>query len=238
MDLNYDLAKFDEFGYTIITGFMTDDERSVINRECNDLRTFSEQLTVNTGHWVMNEPNNPCKLDGAFVQSDILRSVATFPELKKSAQSILGAEDLDTYISKFFPMIPERGFSVDWHQDNYYIQGDRTKMVSCDVFVNGATRETGCLRVLSGSHNKTYPHDKRSHGVFRWMYIDDGNPDIVDIELDEPFAVIFDVNLVHGCYHNTSKSKYRYSIAWEYTHRGYLPHTYNNHQSQDKLKVE
>lgn len=216
---------------------MDNTEHTNINRECVKLTQYATALTDNSNGWVMNEPNNPCKLDGAFGRSDVLRSVASYPELTSAAQKILGTEELDTYISKFFPMIPYRGFSVDWHQDNFYIQGDKTKMVSCDVFVNGATKESGTLRVIPGSHHEIYPHNHQSHGVFRWMGVDDYHPSILDIEIREPFAILFDVNLVHGCYNNTSHH-YRPSIAWEYTHRGYLPKTHNAHQSQDKLEVE
>ena len=37
----------------------------------------------------------------------------------------------------------------------------------------------------------------------------------MDLELKAPYAVFFDINLVHGCYPNKSKDT-RFSLAWEY----------------------
>ena len=38
---------------------------------------------------------------------------------------------------------------------------------------------------------------------------------IIDLELKAPYAVFFDINMVHGCYPNTSDNT-RFSLAWEY----------------------
>ena len=89
-----------------------------------------------------------------MVESEVFKKLGRHPELLKRARVILKTNDLYTYISKFFPMIPKVGFSVDWHQDNFYIKADPTKLISCDVFVNGATKENGCLRIAPRSHTK------------------------------------------------------------------------------------
>ena len=39
--------------------------------------------------------------------------------------------------------------------------------------------------------------------------------DIMDLEFRGPYAVFFDINMVHGCYPNKSDD-FRYSLAWEY----------------------
>lgn len=187
--------------------------------------------------WVMNEPGNPCKLDAAF-RLENFRQIAENPRILSRAQEILGQTELDTYISKFFPMVPGKGFSVDWHQDNFYIRANPERMISCDVFINGATKEMGGLRVLPGSHKRSiFPHEKGSHGVFNWMKVSDNHPQIVDIDIEKPFAILFDINLVHTCYRNTS-DVYRPSLAWEYKHRGYLPSTHNGHFSQDYFNIK
>ena len=184
----------------------------------------------------MNSTFNPCKLEAAMEQSAVFRQLGRNKKLVKAARFLLKTKVLGTYISKFFPMQPYDGFSVDWHQDNYYINADPRKLVSCDVFVNGATKENGCLRIIPRSHTKgVFSHNKTSHGVFNWINLKSGLH-TVDLELDEPFAVFFHPNLIHGCYKNTS-DRYRYSIAWEYMAWPYVPETYNNRVEQDLLKV-
>lgn len=191
--------------------------------------------THNGANWIMNNPYNPCKLDSAFALESF-RKLAFLPEIREHVP-IQG--ELDSYISKFFPMPPKKGFSVDWHQDNFYIRADSQRMISCDVFPHGATKDMGGLRVIPCSHTRSnvpFPHQKTSHGVFQWMNVSENHPQIVDIDLQKPFAILFDINLVHTCYKNTS-DKYRPSIAWEYKERGYLPETYTGHQSQDIYEV-
>ena len=233
-----DLKKFSKLGYIIITDFMTEEEHRILNEECDRLTNFAETLTSNTHDWIINKPNNPCKLDGVFKSNHILRRLSSNEILKSTARKLLGKDQIDTYISKFFPMVPKKGFSVDWHQDNFYIRADSSRLISCDVFVNGATKENGCLRLIPESHRQLHNHNKESHGFFKWMNVDTNHPSIIDLEYNKPFAIFFDVNLVHGCYKNTSEDKYRYSIAWEYIDRKYIPETHNGHQSQDRMIVE
>ena len=180
--------------------------------------------------WIVNAPFNPCKLDGAFDVPE-LREIARHPRLLEKAREILGETELDTYISKFFPMIPGKGFSVDWHQDNFYIRGDSRRMVSCDVFINGCNPERGGLRLIPGSHRENFVHNKTDR-FFSWINLNTNDYEIINLNIDKPFAIFFDINLVHGCFTNSSND-YRPSLAWEYKHRGYLPPTHNGHQSQD-----
>ena len=220
--------------YKIVKNFLTAEEHAELNAECESLTKKASVMARNTHHWVLNEPFNPCKLNGAMTYSPVFAKLGRNPILVAEAREWLGCEEIDTYISKFFPMMPRKGFSVGWHQDNHYIQADPSKMVSCDVFVNGARRENGCLRVVPNSHHNLHPHNSSSHGgIFQWL---DHAGKSIDIEDDEPFAVFFHLNLIHGCYRNKSLD-HRFSVAWEYKVRDYLPASHRNHISQDVLKI-
>lgn len=230
------IEKYNRDGYVIVTDFLSDTEHQLLNGVCDKLTERAMSLTHDQDGWILNSPNNPCKLDGAMAKIPEFGDLGRNPTLVSIAKEILGQTEIDMYISKFFPMVPKHGFSVHWHQDNFYIKGDPSKMVSCDVFLNGATKENGCLRILKNSHKQEHPHIINTHSVFSWMKVEESD-DIIDIELDKPFAIFFDVDLVHGCYRNTSDSDFRYSIAWEYKERGYLPKTFNNHVSQDVITI-
>jgi|TARA_B110000093_G_scaffold128037_1_gene136915 ectoine hydroxylase-related dioxygenase (phytanoyl-CoA dioxygenase family) len=234
--MNYDIEKFHELGYVVVTDFLSEDEHHRLNKQCDYFTMLGSNLTNNEDGWILNSPNNPCKLDGAMHRSQVFRDLASNDTLSSIARTLLGQDNIDTYISKFFPMIPLEGFSVGWHQDNFYIKADPSKLISCDVFVNGADKENGCLRIAPNTHNKSFSHNTHSHGVFYWMSVDDEDPTIIDIEQDSIFAVFFHPNLVHSCYKNTS-DRYRYSIAWEYIQEEHVPRTHNNHQSQDRFPV-
>lgn len=235
--MNYDIRRFKEEGYVIIKNFLTKEEHEALNRTCNTLLEEVKYVSAQIdGNWFMNSPNNPCKLQGAMAYSEELKNLGRHPKLLKIARVLLRTNHLSTYISKFFPMVPKQGFSVDWHQDNYYINANPTKLVSCDVFVNGARKENGCLRVAPRSHTKgIFKHEKHTHGVFQWMNLNP-NVEIVDVELDEPFAIFFHPDLVHGCYRNISED-YRFSVAWEYMKWPYIPPKHFDHVAHDLIKV-
>lgn len=220
-----DLSTYIDNGYIIVTDFLTPDEHFELNRECRKLSEYASNLVKDTDDWTMNGPNNPCKLNNAMANSEVFRRLGRNPKLVSVAKQILGVDEVETFVSKFFPMVPREGFSVGWHQDNHYIRGDATRMVSCDVFVNGASKEDGCLRVIPRETNRTLYHNEPSHGgKFQWIDLNEG-PNIVDLEHEGPFAVFFDVNLVHGCYQNKS-DHHRYSVAWEYLEEGYRPSSF------------
>ena len=232
--MNRDINKFREYGYVVITDFLTEQEHIQLNKECDRLAKYSMEGEKKDG-WVYHKKGNPIKLDGAMKVSDEFYRLGRNKKLVSYAKKILRSDDIDTYISKFFPMIPREGFSVEWHQDNFYIDANPDDMISCDVFVNGANKDNGCLRILPDSHKERFKHDKTSHNVFNW--IEDGHWDnVIDIELEEPFAVIFHPLLVHSCYRNTSE-RFRYSIAWEYINRTNISFRHRGHRSQDRLKI-
>ena len=235
--MNTSLDKFHELGYVVVTDFISPEELERLILEVDRYTEIGLSRVDDGENWTMNEPHNPCKLEGAMQVSEVFRDLGRNDKLTETARKLLGLEHLDTYISKFFPMIPERGFSVDFHQDNHYIRSNPDKLISCDVFVKGATKERGCLRVMPMSHHGTNDalHAKPSNGPFNWMWITRYDL-LVDIEMDDIFAIFFHPNLVHGCYKNKS-DEFRPSIAWEYIERDYVPMTHKGHQSQDRFKV-
>ena len=120
-------------------------------------------------------------------------------------------------------MEPEIGSSTYFHQDNFYFRGDSRKIVSCAVYLEDTTKENGCLRIAEESNKYgLFPHDVDSGIPFvKWINEEIlWRFNIVDFELKAPYAVFFDVNLVHGCYPNKSKDT-RFSLAWEYLESSY-----------------
>ena len=65
-----------------------------------------------------------------------------------------GHTDLDFFGTKFYPMFPNGGRSVGWHQDSHYF-GTRNcpTIISAAVYLEATDRENGCLRVIPGTHS-------------------------------------------------------------------------------------
>ena len=84
-------------------------------------------------------------------------------------------------------------------------------------------KKNGCLRIAEESNKYgLFPHDVDSEIPFvKWINEEIlWRFNIVDFEMKAPYAVFFDVNLVHGCYPNKSKDT-RFSLAWEYLESSY-----------------
>ena len=106
MCMNYDIDKFNECGYVIVTDFMDETHHWSLNMECDIYREFACGLVRNDHGWIWKSPNKPCKRGGAMMRSHIFRDLASNETLVSTAQQLLDIADLDTYISKFFPMVP------------------------------------------------------------------------------------------------------------------------------------
>ncbi len=204
-------------GYEIVNDFLTEEEHK-------HYLSVSEQRYIDSQkndseYYSWNGKNNLNKIEGACNFEPEFLKLASHPTLVNKARELLNTEDsIDVYISKFFPMIPRVGKSTFMHQDNYYFNGNPKKIVSCAVYLQDTTKENGCLRVVEDSHDQgIFPHDLESEIPYvKWIdkkLLKDYN--IIDLELKSPYAVFFNINMVHGCYKNKSNDT-RFSLAWEY----------------------
>lgn len=217
-------------GFVVIPGieFLTVEEHS-------ELLSISKEHTSNIDkidRWRFNSNGTPNKIEGACDFEPKFLHLAKNPYLVKFAQSISKiGEDVDCYISKFFPQT-KGGESTLWHQDNYYFNGNSEDIVSCAIYLTDTSKENGCLRVAKKSHigGKILEHNVES-GIkgIRWIKESVINEyEIVDLIHKGPYAVFFDINIAHGCYQNQTH-KNRYSLAWEYIS------SYNNDVWKDDL---
>jgi len=203
--------------YWVIENFLSKEEHEHYLNVCDDV--YKQSRVKDSVHYSWIGKNNLNKVEGVFNFEPKLKELASHPTLVTKAKQILNTQDsIDTYISKFFPMEPRVGISTHFHQDNWYIRTNPRKIVSCAVYLQDTTKENGCLRIVEDSNKYgLFNHDVSSEIPFvKW--IEEGilwRFNIRDIELKAPYAVFFDVNLVHGCYPNKSNDT-RFSLAWEY----------------------
>ena len=203
--------------YWIVKDFLSKEEHKHYLNVCDDV--YKNSQLKDSVHYSWNGKDNLNKVEGIFDFKPKLKELASHPTLVTKAKQILNTEgSIDTYISKFFPMEPEVGSSTYFHQDNFYFRGDSSKILSCVVYLEDTTKDNGCLRIAENSHRYgIFPHEIES-GIKYVKWIDEEilwRFNIVDLELKAPYAVFFDINLVHGCYPNKSKDT-RFSLAWEY----------------------
>lgn len=232
MEINFDISKFDELGYVVVKDFLSWNEHNNVLKACD--RYYSHSLSLDEDQEVLgdkgkglfrfNSPGNMNKIEGACNFSKDFFNLANNQALTKTARKILDTSDnIDVYISKFFPMIPNVGISTLMHQDNFYFKGDEKQCISCATYLQDTTKERGCLRIVPGSHKKGLKAHSVKSNLPGLSWIDESKirGEILDLELSAPYAVFFNINLIHGCYENKS-DKTRFSLAWEYIKTNYI----------------
>tara|TARA_B100000768_G_C11254895_1_gene365903 strand:+ start:398 stop:1093 length:696 start_codon:yes stop_codon:yes gene_type:complete len=206
-------------GYEVVDNFLTEEEHKNYVTICKDVYKKALENPNNEyyswydeGH--LNKINGACNFVKEFLE------LASNPILVNRAKKILKTENnLDVFISKFFPMKPNGGVSTFMHQDNYYFKGNPNEMVSCAIYLEDTNKENGCLRIAKDSHlDGIVEHTSPSKHEPQINWIDESKLskyEIVDFELPAPYAVFFNINSIHGCYKNNSNNT-RFSLAWEY----------------------
>lgn len=172
------------------------------------------------------------------------------PTIVKYLTAILGPDVL-LWRTEFFPKFPgSKG--TEWHQvrDYSYANGhpqivptlsDWNAFIDITVWTTftPATRVTGCMRFLRGSHHDWYFDEHQQAGAgrdtgydvnktdtrffgydFEDFKIDPSweppEEDVVELVMEPGEAVIFTANCVHGSLPNTSERETRFAIAGRY----------------------
>jgi phytanoyl-CoA hydroxylase len=108
------------------------------------------------------------------------------------------------------------GFASPWHQDWQYWKG--TPKISAWVALDAATVDNGCLRVVPGSHLKSWDHEQASDDIGFGNRISEeqlAKERIVDVEVNAGDALFFHDLLLHASHPNTS-GRDRWSIIPTY----------------------
>jgi len=116
---------------------------------------------------------------------------------------------------------PDSDKFVSWHQDSHYWGVEEGELVTAWIALSPATVESGCMRMLPGSHlEQTLEHIDTFHDenmLTRGQTIFDGVDEskAVDIEVDTGEAVFFTYRIAHASRPNRGKDR-RIGIAIRY----------------------
>jgi hypothetical protein len=135
--------------------------------------------------------------------------LATHPVLLDAVEDVLGPDILVWTVS-IFPKYPRDPGFISWHQDGTYWGLDSTKVTTAWLALTDSTVETGCMRVVPGSHRRpilphrdTYAPDNRlSRGQEIEVAVDE--VDAVDVVLRAGEMSLHHVNIIHGSNANPS----------------------------------
>ena len=110
--------------------------------------------------------------------------LATRDKLVEAVGDILG-NDILIYATLIFSKPPKDISYVAWHQDSAYSNLHLTPSVTAWIALTPSNSDTGCMRVLPGSHNLgslTHGHIEDSSNLLR-------RGECIDAEIDESLAL-------------------------------------------------
>jgi ectoine hydroxylase-related dioxygenase (phytanoyl-CoA dioxygenase family) len=142
--------QFDRDGYVLVNDVFSPEEVAILINEVER----AERLKKHTSNMPDAEGRSSKLALWMDAGQDVFGAVTTSPRLVNAARMLL-REDLYHWHSKVMLKEPRVGGAWEWHQDYGYWYHDGClypRMISCMVALDPATRENGCLKVLTGSH--------------------------------------------------------------------------------------
>ena len=147
--------------------------------------------------------------------SDLIRS----PKILDAVEDLIGS-NLLVWSTDWWIKEAQSSMFVSWHQDSQYWGLDTRKLVTVWVALSPSTVESGCMRVLPGSHlGPDLPHKETFHDdnmLTRGQQIEDIDETLaVNLEVDTGKAVIFSYRIAHASHPNRSNDR-RIGLAIRY----------------------
>eukprot|EP01060_Flectonema_neradi_P002074 TRINITY_DN11257_c0_g1_i1.p1 TRINITY_DN11257_c0_g1~~TRINITY_DN11257_c0_g1_i1.p1 ORF type:complete len:262 (+),score=46.39 TRINITY_DN11257_c0_g1_i1:70-855(+) len=149
----------------------------------------------------------------------LLSKVRMIYENKKDGDGL--PSELDCFGTKFFPMWPKVGKTVNWHQDSHFFGSKSAPgIVTAAVYLQDTDKENGCFRLVPKSHLSGQQPHAPGEGEWaegEWMQVDEDKA--IDVPCKAGSVVLFDARLAHAAHPNTSPDRTRYSMFFHYVPR-------------------
>ncbi len=161
---------------------------------------------------VYDDPNKPRRIKQLMhseLVSPTLNRILRCDAMLDIVESLIGP-DISLYHSKLLLKAARDGTAVPWHQDYaYWVREDnRPLMMNCQLAIDPATKENGCIQFIPGSHKGgLLEHERKqmTFGVFlpgpAYYY---EREDAVAVEMQPGDGVFFSSLVIHGSAPNTS----------------------------------
>ncbi len=212
---------FRERGFVAIERLTTERELRWLG-ELYD-RLFAERMqTVPGGYFDLSRPYDS---PGEDLQPQIIGPEASFPELRKTAvfrngrrlaAQLLGVEPEKLRGWGHMIRKPARiGAPLPWHQDEaYWDPAFEYRALGCWMPLDPATRESGCMRFIPGSHRgevRTHRHVGDDPAVHALVTDDVDERLAVEVPVEPGGAIFHHCRMVHSSLPNQSD---RVRRAW------------------------
>ena len=139
--------------------------------------------------------------------ADLIRS----PRILDTVEDIIGP-DILVWSTDWWIKEANSPQFVSWHQDSQYWGLDTDKLVTVWIALSPSTIQSGCMRVLPGSHQgPDLTHEETFHNdnmLTRGQSIGDVDENsAINLEVDTGQAVLFAFRIAHASYPNQTNDR-------------------------------
>jgi ectoine hydroxylase-related dioxygenase (phytanoyl-CoA dioxygenase family) len=213
-----DVAAFDEQGFTVLRGVIDPAELAALREETQaqieagpDREPASDFVTGLGADGTERFFRIQFLTDKA-VRNDSLLLALAHPAILERVRLIAG-DDATTYGSAMVFKSTDGGPEVSLHRD-IGTQGSFSpahRFFNVDIYLDAATPDTGCLRVLPGSHRPGGPTaDSLEHGG------------LIDVVMEPGDVLFHDSMLLHGSFATPPGSPLRRVLYYSYQSAGWM----------------
>lgn len=210
-----------ENGYWIIQDMLSPAEVASLRQSADALEAHAQGMTEGTDRFIMKafdtgggkrvqQIAEPHELGGEWM------ALARDARILNVVEQLIGP-NIQLYYSMFMMKPPHEGFTAPWHQDLSFFNHKEADILACQVYLDDATLENGCLRIVPGSHQTgLFNHYKGSH----FTGIVQGDTSAFDAQevvlpVKAGSAVLWHSLTLHSSHANTS-DRPRRAIVFEY----------------------
>ncbi|MEJ7706274.1 MAG: phytanoyl-CoA dioxygenase family protein [Nocardioidaceae bacterium] len=148
---------WDENGYLVVENALSSSEVEVLRGSLVKLEEQARTLTETTDRYIFSlfgadgggkrvqQIAEPHEFGGDFV------TLARDRRILDVIEGMIGP-DILLYYSMLMMKPPSAGAPAPWHQDMSFFVHDNARLVAAQVYLDDATEENGCVRVVPGSH--------------------------------------------------------------------------------------
>lgn len=169
-------------------------------------------------------------------RDELFARMAEHGPLLDAVEQLIGPDIVLQY-SKLNVKPPRVGSVVEWHQDFSYYPHTNTDLVATLIYLDDATRENACLRVVAGSHRHgLFRHEAAGHFVGKVSSpADAGLSDAAIVDCAGPAGSVVFIHplLLHSSEVNRS-GRYRRVFIPSYRAADALPIYYGPHAAHNE----
>lgn len=224
---------FNENGYLVVENLLSKDQVKQGVDAIDEI--LNSENAVKAYEMEPGDQSTVRRIWSPTAKHQTFEKMAAEPKLLDIIESLIG-KDIMFHYSKLNMKGPKVGSVVEWHQDFSYYPHTNSDLLTALIFLDDATIENGCLRVVPGS-NKNGLASHEVDGFFRGKVSNVNETNAIHLEVPAGSVVFLHCLTLHASAINQS-AKSRRTFLPAYRAADALPIYFGPHAAHNESGVK